>query len=352
MWRILVVLALAACPRRAPTPRERALEHVPGGAQVVASADATALADPGVRRALDAARTHVGESFGCVIDAALDADAAALAATRTTGAVVALASHVAPRNCPALSRISDDIWIATIGDATPAPAREASVLAVSRWARARDYLVHEPLALAIDIGALHAVAAARPHPLDGWLAIDASSPAATSFEREALAALHSWRAGSAAAGAGKLELTRTGDQVVVRAHAIGDDELATLARAFAAAIDAPPPPPARPPLACPTGVTRCVDASHYEVVTVADRLLALAAPSEPVVSAGAIVGLRLTADADFLLRRGDILLGIDGSPVRSPADLQRAAARVHRVATIAFRRDGADFVVHLAGANE
>jgi hypothetical protein len=302
----------------------------------VAAADGPALADPALRRAIDAARPHVAPAFGCVIDAALASDEVALAASRTVGATVVIASAAEP-HCPALSRIGDDLWIATTGDATAAPASEASPQSVSRWGRARDYLQTAPVAVAIDLGSVHAVAAAQPNPLEAWLAVDATAEAADTFEQRAKPfALY------------KLDLARTGNQIVVRTNHYAPDDLALLVPALFTALDPAPVIPAKDPLPCPREVLRCTDATHFEVVSIPDFFAFLAAPGEPVVAAGQVIGLRLTGDSGTFLKKGDIVLGVDGRPVRS-ADEWRAQGKLPRhELVLAFRRDGADRVVHIS----
>jgi len=288
----------------------------------VIAADGAALADPGVRRVVDVIRPHIAPSLSCVIDAALASEAAALSASRTVGATVALVTPTPP-HCAALSRVSDDIWVATTGDASTAPAPEASPGGVSRWHRARDYLDSAPIAVAIDLGSLHAVAGAQAQPLQAWLAVDATPELASAFEQQARGVVSP-----------HLAVTRTGDQVVVRTSpelTIADlDKLAPL---VAAMIDPPPAAAAAPDLPCPHDA-RCADATHWEVAAVPD------VAGDPVVAAGQVIGIRLTADASFL-RRGDVVLGVDGRPLRVPGKMPRAPF------TLAFRRDGVDRVVHI-----
>src|SRR5260221_4425742 len=252
------------------------IAQLPGAAQVVAAADGSALADPAIRRAIDAARPHIAPSFGCVIDAALAGDAVAIAASRTVGATVVIATKVPP-HCPALSRIGDDLWVATIGDASAARAAEASPASVSRWSRAHDYLEDSPIALAIDLGPLHAVAAATAEPLEAWVAVDATPDAAGDFERAARARLGH-------APFDKLQLTRTGDQIVIRTSHLEPDDLSALAPELLDALDPAPRPAAAPaPLPCPREVVRCADATHFYVVSIPDYFPFLDAPGSQVV---------------------------------------------------------------------
>jgi hypothetical protein len=291
----------------------------------VIAADGAALADPGVRRVIDVIRPHIAPSLSCVIDAALASQAAALSASRTVGATIALVTPTPP-HCAALSRVGDDVWIATTGDASTAPAPETSPGAVSRWQRARDYLDSAPIAVAIDLGGVHAVAGAQAQPFTAWLAVDATPELATAFEQQARAVV-----------VPHVAVTRTGDQIVVRtAPEFTVADLDRLAPIVAALIDPPPVMPAPPDLPCPHDV-HCADASHWEIAAFPDVV------GDPVVAAGQVIGIRLTADAAFL-RRGDVVLGVDGRPLRAPGKMPRAPF------ALAFRRDGVDRVVHITAA--
>jgi hypothetical protein len=298
----------------------------------VAAADGTALADPAVRRVVDVARPRVAAELGCVIDAALAADAVAVAATRTTGVAIVVATRSAPR-CPALSRIDDEVYLATIGDATVAPVEEASVLAVSRWTRARSYLRDAPLALAIDLGGPHVVAAARIDPFEAWAAIDAPAGQLTAIEATARRVDP------------KLHVAVADGQLLVRA-----DQADVLA-ALLDVVDPPPPPRARAGFDCPRDAT-CSDGTHFTVRSLPGTLRDMVADGEPVVAAGSVIGVRLTAAPAQVLRKGDIVLGIDGTPVRNEAELREAISRPRTHAAVAIRRDGADLVLMLTQSNE
>jgi hypothetical protein len=328
---VAAATALAGC-HRTPDPRERALALLPGAAQLVGAADGAALADPAVRRVVDVARPRVAAELGCVIDAALAADAVAVAATRTTGVAIVIATRSAPR-CPALSRIDDELYLATIGDATVAPAEEASVLAVSRWTRARSYLLDAPLALAIDLGGPHVVAAARPDPFEAWAAIDAPAGQLPAIEAAARRLDP------------KLQVTTRDGQLVV--HADQPDLVAALLDV----VDPPPPARVRVGFDCPRGAT-CSDGTHFTVRSLADTLRDMIADGEPVVAAGSVIGVRLVREPGLVLHAGDIVLGIDGTPVRSSAELREAIGKARTRAAVAVRRGGADLVLVLTESNE
>src|SRR6185312_10088829 len=160
--KVVILVTLVAC-HHTPTARERALALLPAEATVVAAADGTALA--GWRRAVDALRPYAPASFGCVIDEALSADAAALA-HGDRGTTVVLVKRTPLAACPALARVADDIYVATIGDSTIEHGLASS------WARARPYLATAPIALAADLGSRHVLGAAEAGA--AWLAIDAA----------------------------------------------------------------------------------------------------------------------------------------------------------------------------------
>jgi hypothetical protein len=106
----------------------------------------------------------------------------------------------------------------------------------------------------------------------------------------------------------------------------------------------------RAKLRCPPTVTRCIDDTHFVVASVPAALARMVAPAEPVVATASVIGVRLTEDASLLLRRGDLVLGIDGTPVRSVREFEETAARPRTRAAVAIRRDGADLVLVLTQA--
>ncbi len=291
-----------------------------------------------MRRVVDAVRSRLAPELGCVLDTALAADAVAISATRTTGVAIVVVARAQPR-CPALSKIDDELYLATTGDATVAPADEASVLAVSRWARARSYLLDAPLALAIDLGGPHVIAAARPDPFEGWVAVDASAAQLAVIE-PAVRAL-----------APKLHVIAHDGQLVVRADRLDPDELVALAPALLDAVDPPPAAPTRAGFDCPPGA-RCSDGTHFAVRSLPDTLRDMTGDVEPVVAAGSVIGVRLLGDAATVLRKGDIVLGIDGTPVRSGAELRDAIGKPRTRAAVAVRRGGDDRVLVLTESNE
>ena len=342
----MICVALAACASRTPTERERALDKLPSQARLIAAADGSALAP--LRPVIDAARPFLPTGMECVVDAALTAEAAALAVTPDIGTTVVIETRATVTRRPALSRIAPDLFVATLGAATPAMRREDSPRGDPRWARARPYLERDPIAIAIDTGELRAIASAQPRPLDAWLAIDAADTAAVTR------AIGAWIARERATAlrpfVDRLKVTPRGSQVLVETSNLRADELALAAAALLRAADAPPPRPAAT-LPCPpagAGVVRCLGGTHLVVRSVSATLRELGfVASEPVVSGGDVLGIRLIEDLPVLLRRGDILLGVDGHRITSAAQLRDLAGHIHGRCALAVRRDGSDISLQL-----
>src|SRR5689334_48949 len=129
---VVIASALAACASTTPTERERALAKLPAQAQLIAAADGVALST--LRAVIDAARPFVPARFGCVVDAAMTSEAVAVAVAPGVGATIVMITraHVGP--CQVLSRIADDMFVATIGAGTVAQAPTTSPLGDARWA--------------------------------------------------------------------------------------------------------------------------------------------------------------------------------------------------------------------------
>ena len=60
-----------------------------------------------------------------------------------------------------------------------------------------------------------------------------------------------------------------------------------------------------------------------------------------------IVGIRLSEDAEVLLRRGDVIMGLDGHRITSATQLHELARHASERTTLAVRRDGTDLVLAL-----
>lgn len=291
--QVVIAVAVAAC-HRAPPARERVLTPLPASASAIAVAEGTALTGPELSPAIDRARALVPARLGCVIEAALASREIALAVDH--GDVVLAIDTAAEVNCPELGQVAPGLWIATVGQVSPVDSTAASVWSSPRWARARPYLLEAPLAFAADLGDRHVIAAAQPDPFRAWVTID--------------------RPGA--------------PQAIAHPEQIDVDELAPFARTLLGMADAPAAPPLPHP---PLDVT-------------VPSLAAIHIEATPVAASGDILGIRLAADAPPL-RRGDIVLGIDGTPVHTPDEFVRATSRAHGRVTIAVRRDGTDLVLHV-----
>jgi len=337
---LLVVCCVAAVGcHDTPGVRERVLERLPGSARTIAVADGPALAAPTVRKAVDAVRPIVPTTLGCVIDAALESDGVGIAED-TNGIVVAVFGKAT--KCPALSQVSPGVWVATIGGLAPAPSREASVLAASRWERARTYLATSPIALALDLQDRHIVAAAQAEPLSAWLTIDSADPAHVPADT-VRHFLDTWKGTPLEP---KLAVTVVDRQLVVRAKTLGDAELATLTRELVAILAAPEPTPAAT-FTCPAanGVVVTCSGTRLLVRSIETLIHDLARVVDvPAIANAELVGVVVNTDA-YGLRRGDIVLGIDGFRTTSAAELEARAKTPARHVTIAVRRGVTDLVL-------
>lgn len=314
--KVVIAGALCAC-RHPPSPRERVLALLPAEPAVVAAADGRSLVS--WRQAVEIARPCAPASFACVIDAALSADAVAVAHGET-GTTIVIESPRPIATCPALARVEADLYVATLGDSTIEHGLGP------RWSRARDYLATSPVALAADLGDRHVLAAGDR--TSAWLAIDAADPEAT--QRGLAAAIARWQS-----LAPKLAVTRQGSQVLVRATALDPDEVATLARDVLAQL-APAPARAVPSFA-PVRVHSIPDALAELGNALGDR----------VVENGTVIGVRL-AKPVWSLVAGDIVLGIDAHRVTSAAQLAALAKALPKRLSVAVRRGDADAVIDLA----
>jgi len=343
---VVISAALAACASTTPSERERALARLPSQAQLVAAADGTALA--AFRPVIDAARAFLPRNLDCVVDAALTSEVVAVAVTPGTGATIVILTRAHVARCAALSRIGDDLFVATIGAGTIADTQAASALADSRWSRARSYLVNDPIAIAIERAGQRMLAVAQPKPIAGWLTIDATDPPAaermlrTWIDRQQTTALHGF--------AGNLVVQGRGSQVLVRTTNLSAEELALAVADVLRLADAPAPPPVAK-FACPAltgGIVRCTG-TEIVVDSLTTTLRKLVAhDTEPVVAGSDIVGIRLTEDAELLLRRGDVIMGLDGQRITSTEQLHELARYAHERAALAVRRDGADVILELS----
>jgi hypothetical protein len=360
-------LGFGACPRSAPTPRERVLASLPGDAVAVVAADGRALSHPRIRGALDAVAARWPASLSCAVDAALASDAVAVTVDRAGNTAVLVALPRPPR-CPALSQRAPGLWIATLG-AGP-PAQGASVLDDPRFARARPYLTGAPIAAAV-IGDAHVLGAAQPDPFDAWVAIDVPGSADAVAQAVAAQIAQLTREPGAAAVAGGLRIERpAASQLVVRLSAVpvpstapaggppagpADSELAIAVHAALAWADAERDrgPPAGPAFRCPApgpGIT-CDGGTRYRVASLAADLVPIVAAGRPapVVVNGSITGLRLGAAVPGLgLDAGDEIVAVAGRLVTSRTMLADRIARARAALTVTVRRGAEEAVLRFA----
>jgi hypothetical protein len=332
---VVISAALVACSSRSTTPRERALAQLPASAQIVAAADGPALASPSFRRVIDAMRPRIPAALGCVVDVGLTSEAVAVAVDPHVGTTIVVITRAFVGKCPLLSKVGGDEYVATLGGGTVVTDRKTAVLDDPQWARARDYLLHDPVAFAAELPGKHMVGVAQPDPLDGWFAIDALDPNAIE---------------SALKKVGKLDIKRTKNQLLVTlAHPTVDDVI-TVAIDLLKLADVSPSA-ARATLPClPNGelFTSCKDGTHYTVKSVRDALRALTAGElVAVIGSGDIAGLRVEQDTPLILRKGDVVFGLGARRIADKALLTQVIDASGRTASLAFRRDGTEYVVEL-----
>jgi hypothetical protein len=346
---VVLWTSASACASRTPTERERALERIPAKAQVIAAADGPALGSATFRKVLDAVRPQLPSSLGCVVDAAMTSQAVAVGVHPDRGTTIVLVTRAVVGNCPALSRIDEHVWAATIGAGTLADDRASSVLADAQWDRARPYLLREPFALAAELPTVRVLAVAQPEPVDAWLAIDAVEAVAT--EREVTTFLGHYSAPPTIELASKLAVKRTGTQVAVNADKLSADDLTTivvdLAERTGRVSSAPPAVFTCPPQG--NGVISCHDDTKIRVSSVREIVTELAkVPAEPLASNGDIIGIRFTGDPPRLLRRDDVLLGLGAHRITEARQLADLAPTLDGKAMLAVRREGVEVVLDLS----
>jgi hypothetical protein len=334
-----------ACANGTPTERERALAKLPSQAQLVAAADGTALA--AFRPVIDAARPFMPKQLDCVLDAALTSEAVAVAVAPGAGSTIVIVTRAHVARCPALSKIAGDVFVATIGAGAVADKPAASPLADPRWSRARRYLVGDPIAIAIERGDQRVLVVAQPKPLAAWMTIDAADIG--SVDRGLRGWIDRQRSTALATFAGKLTTTTRGSQLLMQTKDARGDELALVAADVLRALDATAPVSAVT-FSCPAagnGIVRCTG-TQVVVTNLATTLRKLiAVDTEPVLAGGDIIGIRLSEDAEVLLRRGDVIMGLDGHRITSATQLHELARYASEAAVLAVRRDGADLVLDL-----
>ncbi|MBL9017043.1 MAG: hypothetical protein JNL83_22850 [Myxococcales bacterium] len=340
---LLVIAALAACHGRPAPPRQRVLERIPADARVVVAADGAVLAAPRMRAVVDVLRPRWPARFGCVIDAALAGDHAALGIGAQGDLVVVIATRAAV-TCPALSRLADSVWAATLGAARPAAPGAPSVLDDAAHARARPSLLQAPLAAEVLLPGARVIATAGIDPLEGWLAIDVPEEASALAEQKVRGVVDKLaRTNATVALADRIAVSHDGPQVIARLAGPVEVDLASAVRAALAILEAPEDRP-RAALVCPVlapPIVACANGSRLTATSLSAALVPLAAARlTPIVVNERVASLRLEAPVPSLgLRAGDHVLAIDGRHVTSTAQLGELLAGARARAVITLQRD-------------
>ncbi|HEY5923893.1 MAG TPA: hypothetical protein VIV11_19575 [Kofleriaceae bacterium] len=283
-----------------------------------------------------------------MVEAALTSEAVAVAVAPASGTTIIIITRAHVGQCAALSQIAGHMFVATIGAGSLAETVADSPLGDARWSRARTYLTNDPIAIAIDRDAQRIVAVAQPKPLAAWVTIDAVDIAPLTRGIESWLARQK-QTGLRALGT-NLDVQARGSQLLVRAKKLEVDELALVITDVLRAVSAPEVRVA-PTFACPPlggGIVQC-NGTEVRVASLATTLRKLVeVRSEPAVAAGDVIGIRLSADAEVLLRRGDIILGLDGHRITSSAQLHELAGQLSERTSLAIRRDGTDLILALS----
>jgi hypothetical protein len=353
----IVLVAVAACRSGDSTARDRLLGQLPGDAVTVVVAEGRAIAHPRFRGVLEVIASHWPRGMACVVEAGFTSEQVGLSIDGASNITVLVATRADP-GCAALSQREPGLWIATIG---AGPRRAAgSVLDGEPFARARSYLRTSPIA-AVVLGDARMIAAAAPEPLQAWLTIDvpgvpaAGSPSPAETIAHGIAAqIDKLRADpSTAALAANLALSRpAASQVLV---ALDDGPGIDLAAAMRTALgwieQRARPDPAR--FVCPAeaigSTITCSNGTSFRVPTLGRTLALIAGDGrlEPVVTDGAVTGLRLGAPVDaFGLVAGDVVVAIDGRPVGSRTMFLHLLAQARIEATVTVRRGTTESDLH------
>ncbi|HUS31581.1 MAG TPA: hypothetical protein VMZ53_23910 [Kofleriaceae bacterium] len=307
------------------------------------------MATPSFRKVIEATRSNAPGDLGCVIDTALTSEAIAVAFDARVGTTIVVVTRAFVGNCPALSKLGSDRYVATVGGGSLVTDRKQSVLGSSQWEWAHDYLLTNPLAIAAELPAKRVLAVAQPDPLDGWVAIEALEP--TTIEKSLNELAARWRSEGKMQLGTKLKTSRAGAQVVARLDKPDVDDMIALITDLTRNADAPPAQ-APPAFACPPPsdlVKSCTQGTAF-VVTSTKRALESMTKTELalLIDNGDVAGLRASRDAALVLRAGDVVLGIDSHKVGSPEQLQLLIAKAGPTAALAIRRDGVDTTVTLS----
>ncbi len=347
---VLALICSAACHGRTAPARDRVLARVPADSQIVLAADGPVLAAPRMRAVVDVLRPRWPTRFGCVIDAALAGDHVALGITAERDLTVVIASR-APIRCPSLSRIGDGLWTATLGAGRPATS--GSVLDAEVHVRARPYLRTAPLAASVVLPGVKLIATMSPEPLEGWLSIDTLEVASALAEQKVRGVVDRWaRTDATAAFAAAIAISHDGPQVIARLTGPVDADLALAVRtitgwyaapAVRAAVGFECPPLAPPIIGCANGTSLGVSSLGAALAPLVE------APVAAIIENERVAWLRLDAAVPTLgLRRGDLLLAVDGRRLTSSAQLAEQLRAARGTASLTIQRDAVTTTVKLA----
>ncbi len=342
--------ACTGCRGASPPPRERVLARIPADAQIVLAADGPALSTPRMRAVVDVLRPRWPARFGCVIDAAIAGDhvAVGISAARDMTVVIATRATV---TCPPLSKIGENLWIATLGNGKRADAR--SVLDARAHARARTYLATAPIAASIVLPGVEVLGTVSPEPFEGWLAIDTLELASALAEQRVRGVVDRMaRTESTAALAKLIVISHDETQVIARLTGPIDADLAIAVRTVVDWYAAPAVRSAVgfacPPLGPP--IIGCANGTSLSVSSLADAVAPLvAAEVAVIVENERVAWLRLDGPVPSLgLRKGDRLLAVDGRHLTSAAQLGDLLKGARRSTSVTIQRDAVTATLELA----
>ena len=346
-----LLIAVAACHGRSTPPRERVLARIPADAQIVLAADGPVLATARVRGVVDVLRPRWPARFGCVIDAALVGDHVAVGISATRDLTLVLATRAAV-TCPGLSQLGDGLWVATVGAGTPAEPG-ASVLDTGAHARGRTYLATAPIAASIVLPGVKILATASVEPLEAWLSVDTLDVASAFAEQKIRGVVDRLaRADATAPFAQAIAISHETSQVIVRLTGPVDADLAQAVRTLITWYTASEVRATRgfdcPPLGPP--IIGCANGTSLTVSSLVDAVAPLAiADVHPIIENERVSWLRLdTALPQLGLRKGDLLLAIDGRHLTSAAQLADLLHQARRRTAVTIQRDAVTATLELA----
>jgi hypothetical protein len=294
-----------------------------------------------MRGVVDVLRPRWPARFGCVIDAALAGDHVAVGITATRDLTLVLATHAAV-TCPALSQLGEGLWVATLGAGKP--ATDHSILDADPHARARAYLATAPIAASVVLPGVKILATGSVEPLEAWLAIDTLDLASAFAEQRVRGVVDRLaRTDATAPFAAKIAISHDASQVVARLTGPVDADLAQAVRTIADWYTAPVVRAARgfdcPPLGPP--IIGCAGGTSLTVTSLQEALAPLvAADVAAIIENERVAWLRLETPLPQLgLRKGDLMLAVDGRHLTSAAQLADQLRKARHATQITIQRD-------------